>query len=657
MAGARGLWVLVGLWCMGCTDDGGGGTTDAALDGALGDAGDPDAAGGDAVASDGAVPADARPRDAGPPPDMAVPRGVTSCEEACDRYAQCERLGELFGDEAGCRDRCDRVARAGQAEAWWSCLEDESCDLLHRCPVPSPPPLTCAQLCGLTDACGVQIPGCEAACAAAGEPFQRCGEALIGRCDGDAFAACLSQDVYPACAAFCEDAVRCNLVRAEDCLLDCVTGAADPDPLYALRTRERDVCLAAAPDDCAAVNRCLHPPGPDDLPVADPDLFCQLYRGCGFDAFLPCELALEQFDPGGDLVPCGVALLRQGCPPSPVEILQACQGGAGPDPRAALCGRFCDARAVCGVDGPEGRLACTRDCQAGEDPALACVAEDHCPAFLACTGAVGPGVECAAYCAALAPCGLAGADCQATCEAGWRRDRGAQARACVAAADGCGAIAACAPPPGPPCADYCERALACGLEAPDGRCEDRCDDAHFADPAPALLFDACVISAPACGPGDPVRHTVTDCSLRPADGLACLGFCRAQVECVGGDAAALGDCLTACQRGFAGDDGVRFRLGRACLEAQPADAACPALAACVPAADPDCALVCGAADACGVPLADCPAACAGDALARLHALERAPCVRAAAGDCAAVSQCLQPPVPLPPEGQADLPLA
>ncbi|MEZ4469032.1 MAG: hypothetical protein R3F43_32520, partial [bacterium] len=612
MTSMRRLWVVVALVLTGCPEDGGGSAgldgsgpadgaldatardaaaRDAAADGGAHDVGSPDRGARDAEPDArplDAASADAAVADAGSEPDMAGAGGIASCQAACDRYVDCQQLDQAFDDEADCLRTCGRLEAAGQTAGWWDCLEAQACDRLQRCPIPVPPPSACDAVCDRADVCG--LVGCAGACDAAEQVFERCAGALEGPCDVDGFLACVGRDALAGCAAECAETVRCNLVRPEACLLACVAGQADPDPLFSLRARQQESCVGDAGGDCAAIDRCLH--GPGDAPPADPALFCQLYRACGFDAVIPCELALAQFDPDGLMVPCGVDLMQRGCPADPFEILRTCQG-ANPDAaeRAAQCERLCDAHVACG--GPEGgdRDACVTSCRGAGDPviadrvaaALPCAAEDRCPAFEACLFEVGPAADCRAWCDALDVCGLAEAECPDACEAVWARDRQAAARACVASAVGCVAVGACLPAPGPPCEAYCDRAVACGLEGADGHCEDRCDDAHFQSPAFAGVLDACVISAPTCGPDAPHRHTAAACAERPDDGLACLGYCRQKVECAGGSVEALGACLTACRGGFEGDDAVALRLARDCLEAQPRQAACGALAACVPA--------------------------------------------------------------------------
>ena len=659
--------VVLALALAGCPEDGGGDPADAARDGRVGDIGGGGEGGmagmggdgGADVGAGGDIPADVGPDaelDQGPPRDMFAGTDVDSCEQACGRYESCGRVDELFGDAASCLDRCARITRGGRRpDNWWSCLEVEECNLIQLCRVPELEPLTCAEVCARSTECGVDLPDCEAACAEAGAAFQQCGEVQVSACDANAFVQCLGRDVYTACNNTCAEGVRCNILRADGCLLDCVAALADADPLFSLRATQRNQCVSLANDDCAAINECINPPGPGEEPIANPQRFCALWDGCGFADFFPCRDLIDQF---GINVACAIDQFDNGCPGDPFSILEFCQGGQGPDPRFNLCNRLCEAQGICGVLGadPLARPNCVQNCTGGAnaDPdeverasaALECVGEDRCPDLLTCLDQIGPARECEAHCARLAECGLGGPTCEAECDAVWARDRHSAYRDCVAEAAACPAVQACALAPTAPCADFCERAVGCGFEQANG-CEARCDDAHFQAPNEQLLFDACVISAPECFTDNQNDPSAQACRFRPQDGQACLGFCRYQTECTG--AGDLGACLTQCGRGFVGDDGLRFLVGRECLRDQPADAACAALDACVPEElNVDCAAFCGQATACGVELADCENACAQDPLARLRTLQRGDCLAAAAGDCEAVRLCLDPPV-LPPE--------
>ena len=636
--------------------DGAGGTVDDSGPPDARDVDDgiePDTGPGPDVGPDGPVP------DEGPPPDMFPGTEVDSCQDACDRYASCDALAETFGDEQSCLARCERLTRGDRRpDAWWSCLGLEGCNLLHLCRVPDPEPLTCDEVCGRADACGVAVPDCGSACDEAGEPFQHCGEALVGDCREAEFMGCLADDVYPQCGASCASAVACNVVLEEGCLLECVGALADADPLFSLRARQQNSCIARAQADCLAVDLCVNPPEPG-MGGVNAAQFCQEYDRCNLDQQLgPCQQAIDRFGLGPAFFACAVAQTRNGCPRDVGQLLQMCQNG-GPDPRLGECTRVCEGQGVCGLldaDDPLSRQACSQACIGGQnaDPddverassALECVNVDRCPALVDCLDESGPAGECAAHCARLADCALGGEGCEAACDAGWPRDRQAAYRACVAGAEACEDVTACEVAPGAPCEAFCAHAVECGVAAAP-RCEASCDDLHFADPVREILYDACVLSAPLCRADNANDHGAASCRDRPDFGLACLGYCRfVSPEC--GGERDLGACLRDCGRGFVGDDGLSIRVARDCLQDQAADAECGALDVCIPDdLDADCPGYCEGARACAIERADCEQVCAGDPLARLRVLQQAACLEDAGEACDDVRACLIPVVDVP----------
>ncbi|MEZ4468828.1 MAG: hypothetical protein R3F43_31475, partial [bacterium] len=291
----------------------------------------------------------------------------------------------------------------------------------------------------------------------------------------------------------------------------CGAGVADPDPLYSPITNRRNQCVGTAGDDCERINACINLPMPGDEPIASPQEFCRLYSGCGFDDFFPCQDLLQEIGADPDFLACGIDQLRGGCPFDPFLLFDVCQpgGGGGNNQQLGFCNRLCEAEAVCGVlpADPLARPTCVQNCTGGAqaDPdeveraaaALACVGAERCMELTDCLDQTGPAVECRDHCARLADCGLGFDGCEDDCDGRWARDRHAAYRDCVAGADACPAVAACAIAPAPPCAAYCARAVECGLDR-GADCEARCDDAGFADPDGQLLFDACVISAAEC---------------------------------------------------------------------------------------------------------------------------------------------------------------
>lgn len=592
-------------------------------------------------------------------PDEGMTRTIDTCEDACDRYVECGRLADEFGDYDACMRDCGRVSREGRPDSWFDCVEIEQCNLLRLCPVPDIEPLDCEEACGLADACEVELelPDCVTVCEENGETFRPCAERLFGGvCDNDGFAACVVDQVFPQCRELCDAGLGCNLVREEACIADCLDDRLSGDPLGALRSTQLASCVRFAGDDCEGADACFFPAALDEQ-RADPVRFCALYAECDLGIFFTCEDTIDEL---GDQLACGQAVLEQGCPFDEFDLLDTCLFGQGPDPRAEPCGRLCEAQDVCGVL-PEGsnRIECTQGCIGGggvdpdeqerADASLPCGAVDRCPDLVECLSGSGPGAECAAFCAALDGCGLADADCLAACDADWARDRHADWRGCVAdVGDDCAAMGACAPPPAAPCAAYCDRIgpADCFIDDNPG-CPGICDDQHFADPAGTLSRIACVLTSATCfegeAPGGGLPHDVNGCLRGAEHGRACLGFCRATTECAG-DPAGLEACLVDCGAGLAGDDGLRYLAAGDCLEALPADAACAAVEACVPPAPrADCAALCDRAGGCGLDLAECPAHCADDPLARLRALRGEVCITPDSA-CDEVAACILPPL-------------
>ncbi|MEZ4468827.1 MAG: hypothetical protein R3F43_31470 [bacterium] len=144
---------------------------------------------------------DAQPRDMGPPRDMFTGTDIQSCEDARKPLRGCERIGEIFGDEEACLDRCARITRTGERpDAWWDCLGVEECNLLQLC------------RCLPTSSRWSATPSARGPASAtppsrlrghlrreAGAAFRQCGESLVGGCGVDAFVECLGAEVYPAC--------------------------------------------------------------------------------------------------------------------------------------------------------------------------------------------------------------------------------------------------------------------------------------------------------------------------------------------------------------------------------------------------------------------------------------------------------------------------
>ena len=639
--------------------DGGRGVADASLSD---DAVPVDDVGtrGDTTLGPVIVDAEPGPDDGGPPPP-----DVTSCQEACDRYAACERLVEIFPDEGACLDLCERASRARPPETWFRCLSGEQCGLIHRCSLPVPPPPSCEETCGAVDNCGVQVPGdadCMASCEALGDGFASCGEAVLGgRCDEVGFVDCLAERVWPACRAECEVAVECNLRRQQTCAGECIAALGDADPLARLRANQRGQCIARAGDDCLRINDCYE--GGAAVGPADRATLCGLWSDCGleFEFGFPCdEIYFILMDEGGeDAVRCAIGELQAECPFDPFFVFDVCRSGGGGN---SACESLCEGLGVCTLHGAGPR--CVGDCVQGRDgnpdevirgqARLACGVAGRCDELDMCLDEASVPAQCAAHCDALVACEhVDDADaCVAECDERFARARDIAYRDCVEESRGvCGAIGACEQPDGIPCDALCERVDACGLAqfGPPG-CLSLCDDAHFVDPEQTLHDLACVLSAPSCrsiGRNDP---SVEACLNRGTDaGAACFNYCRGREVCEGdGDVAR---CVVECAAGFGDGEALRFAAARECLTELGRDPACARIDGCIPpVAGVDCAAYCATASGCGVELEGCEERCAGDPLAQLRSLRQLNCLDAADDDCEAVSMCFgegEPPPPRP----------
>ena len=584
----------------GAVPDGGGGEDDGAVI-------DPD----EGIDPDDGVPPDMAPPTPDmlppdvfvPPPDMFVGTDIQDCQGACDRYAQCDRLGEIFGDEGNCLATCERVSRDGRPDVWFDCLEIEACNLINRCPRPEVEPLECPELCGLAGNCEVELPfdDCEGRCGDGGDAFRACGEHLFGECNNDDFVTCLGADVFPACEEMCADAVRCNIIAAETCIPGCIADLFDADPLARLRATQRNQCVARANDEeCVAIDLCVFPP--DGPPPPDPN---------------------------------------------------------GPDPIIVACGALCEAQDTCGVLEGE-RAACVQGCitsfQGGGNPDIAerlrgsldCGFTNTCDDLTACLDAASPRGECEGHCASLLGCDLGGEEgCVEACVEVWPRNRYEAFRTCVAdAGDDCEGMAECSVPLRLPCPEACARLDECGINDDPVACAAICDDAHFADPIVEAERIACFLAAPECAnAADVSAFTVQGCTRTPAGAKVCLGFCRAlTAECAPDAEETLAECVASCGAGLAGDLGLRFSAAEPCIDALDIDAGCEDLVGCIPVdVNLDCEGYCGSADACGVPRPECAANCADDPLSQLRVLEAQRCLPELEA-CEDIRECIDPPL-------------
>ena len=622
----------------GCDDAGSGPDTDGIMTaGAM--------AGG--AMTGGAMTGGAMPMGGTPPPPMEV----QNCQQACDRYAACGAT-DAVGTAEECASKCDRIVADGNQAPWFACLSVEACQLLHLCPIPDPSPLTCEQVCGLMDDCGsgLNLGDCAAQCAAAGETFQTCGEALYGgACDTATFDSCIAREVFPECERTCAAGVECNLVRANECLPNCIEASASDDPLTALRTQQRNRCAFGAGNNCEQLNECFNPPRPGQE-VADPARLCELYRACGFEDVenfgFPCNDFIAGM--GEEMIMCVTRELRNGCPPDPFELGWNCEEG-GSNPLTDACLRICEGKVACGLlDQAEGQ-ACATGCRpanrgAGSDAlertaaSVECAFVNTCDELTMCLDDSGPARECRDHCATIAACGDgfdAGA-CEIDCDASWPRDRHEAHRACIAdAGEDCDAVDACSLAPDPPCELLCAPFQACGDPTPLADCLHGCDDAYQQRPRSVANQIACThLSRDDC-------FGVEECLFGGGGsprGPACFAFCQGTTTCQG-NPANFEACLTSCGDGLDGDDAIRLRAGNDCLEAvDPSD--CAALDACIPDdINVDCDAQCARLSECGIDLPECADRCANDSLARIRSLAANDCIEGA-DECADVENCV-----------------
>lgn len=588
--------------------------------------------------------------------DRGMPREIDSCEDACDRFAECERLDE-FGDYDGCLDACTRASRGGPPQGFFTCLElEDNCGLIRLCDLPEPAPLTCEAVCDGLATCEVDLPfpDCLAECEAQnalddGDPgpprFSACGEEVVMGCDPDGWWDCAADRIYTACAQRCTATVACNLERADGCLQDCIGERFADDPLARRRAEQRTQCVRFSADDCVRLDACLNPQA---APVFNEQQFCQRWDACFGEFGFPCDEALffEEQSPG--FLACADAELRQGCDGNdPFFMIEQCFDGGGGQ-LGPNCPELCEARAICG-DLPAGQnqqaclVQCSTAIQNGGEGAdrqralFPCGVAQTCDELFECLGDNSPASACEAHCAALDGCGLGDPACQATCDAEFFRARRIGYRDCVSdAGDDCEAVTACdlGEPIG--CDLLCERYAVCNN--PGANCLQDCDDESYATPRVAEARLACALEAPLCFRAS---DSIDRCQFDERNaGTACLGWCRAQTGCDPDDVDGLVDCLTACGEGLRDIDGERFAAARPCLERVDVRGACAAIEACIPDEPLDCPAWCDPLGDCDAGPADCAAVCAADPLARLRQAEQRECLGEADGACAEVIECV-----------------
>ena len=235
-------------------------------------------------------------------PMYPPPRPVNDCTGACARYAECDRVEDVFGTggEGACLERCERATRGGDeaAEVWWQCLSQDQCNVVNRCPLPSVDPLSCVEVCGLVDRCDgtVGVGDCEQTCAANEVAFRECGETLFGQCEPENFNRCLATEVFPSCGEYCTAAVDCNVIVSDGCETSCIQRYIRNDALELSSFERVNQCVQGAAQmmDCQSMNACVQPFtfAPPEVPSSE--AFCNRYSACEFGVFdNDCQMEYE----------------------------------------------------------------------------------------------------------------------------------------------------------------------------------------------------------------------------------------------------------------------------------------------------------------------------------------------------------------------------
>lgn len=562
----------------------------------------------------------------------------------------------------------------------WEILQVEACPadpfaLLDRCQrvVDDPFESVCDATCAVAAACRPQeVPdadACATACLAGGEDSAARVLAVaecVNAADCPSYEACIAERAPEArCAALCGRRAACEAgLDVDACDADCV------DAYSSVRVQRSLRCAVDSPD-CSGFRGCL------PLPPPPCERYCERSAACGgeeqpVDPDLPvgrdaCLEACETqtLDAGAYLVANVACVLTASaaCEPgaelhSPIE----CSGPGSPGQR---CLHACRLQLSCRGGGNEGLWTCFEACAAGEvseDEALAvavieaCVAArapfeaPTCEVLEACDPALST-LDCDAYCAQTSACDAAPPDCARACASDpLARVRAGSEQACLneAGAD-CAAVEVCRTYTPVEQAvvsedEVCALWSGCGFEN-FLRCADLIEIASGGG-APDSALPCLGENLRAGCPVDP--FSVFEACAR--DGRAdevCLELCVAETVCDAEGASSR--CSVACRPAFedergAEDRAIRDAERRACLAAPT----CGAYVNCIEDSSPraQCEAYCAALDACGgLPVGEDRAICAqncdaGFVYDRLQSELR--CVRAAAGECAAIRACAVP---------------
>ena len=518
----------------------------------------------DAIPPDAHAP-DARPTDATPPASIA------DCPAACDRFAACEQLDDVFGDEFACLAACARAAGVDTdppQAAWFACLDAVDCSRLRECALPAAPVRNCDEACAVASACGLDapLPRCAEACAELPEArraaFAQCAGAVDARrCDRDALLGCLGSEVFDDCNTRCARTSTCDLESGPDCLPRCIAARTAQDPLARLHAADIDRCAATAPEDCSAVAACLATGGDrPGLRGTDCPEICAALGPCEF-AFAPpcnetCARAFDEDRPGAiDYVECMLnAVAAQQCDPHVVGECARFAGRGGDS--APACAALCRATFACGIADAPDAATCAAACAAAAAPRrpehlaqrgrLECAWALDCAELASCLDATDPARICAPQ--------LAGCLADAV-----RRQRSA----------GCGPLAACVgvepPASSAACDALCDRRRTCDIELDAFTCARSCTPSP-----PGLDAQVACAEVTAC-------HQLDACLDLDADVPDdCVEICASAGGC-GGVFADPVACPVFCA-GWSASPAARFEdVGETaeCIAALTADGACP----------------------------------------------------------------------------------
>lgn len=575
------LGALLGLICLGCETPNSADVVVHVPDARRPDAQSLDAQAPDAQILDAQAP-DARLEDALPntnadSSEVAADGGsaIDSCPAACDRLATCGRLEALYPDQPTCELSCLRASRVEAPDAYFQCLEEEICGLVHLCPLPDPSPLDAVEIAGLLTECGLVLPRWASAAAV----VTACAQRLVGACEVRAFSLCVAEGAARHCRSRCDGQLPC----VADCVGGCVAESFAADPLTAERAAARSACVVRA-DGCAGTTACLDPIAPS--PVADDaQTFCRLWDACGHDRILSCALALDEGAGHPWFLRCAVTALSADCAEDGLDLQRRCVAQQVPGP---TCRDLCVARRICESLGGETEAECTNGCAANlADPeamrrtsaTVNCGRASSCADLDRCEAAANPVSACGNTCAVRQACGAASPDCEAVCLTRFDSQRHTAFRACVSTnRDDCEAVERCPLSNAEGCVERCEAVERCGAA---DTCLRACDDQQFVNANAALLQTACVLSADTCRePGSP--YAVDACPS--AGGASCYAWCRTQTECVGAGPEAMLACLQSCAQ-LEGSPLAERLAGSPCLIETGPFAACQPLLACLSAVD------------------------------------------------------------------------